>query len=483
MPEGPAPAPAGPHGDLGRRRHQSSRTVLGWVFVILSFLGVFAFVLPRDLAMEKQYTGDLRNRIVGARLIHDGRSPYFYKSRAGGGVRYYDPANFDSLRSSNITATPFFHHLLVPLAELPESRASIIWLLTEYLFFLGTLALALSLAATVPQRWAVLVMAALFLLTAGWKAHIALGQSYICIPFFAILFLWFLLRATSGALIYPAAAGLAAAFLVLIKPNAILFFIPFFFLARAIPRRQLLACCVPPLLLLAWILISPQERMLWQDYRAGVTEQIKMHQHLQPALQQNDPDPHFAVFEGIDQQAVARLEAQQPLSLFSENGNVFVLIEKVFHRHLSLTAMSISAIILIIAATGVYVLRRRRERTSSPAASLASPLASSLEQAAIMGFCLYMISDLFSPVYRHQYYTVQWICPLLIAAALFTSNRRWYYVLLFAGLLLNIIHLDFIKMGHTLGEYILLGTLLAFALLPRFVIPLADSLPDFQGRP
>jgi hypothetical protein len=202
-----------------------------------------------------------------------------------------------------------------------------------------------------------------------------------------------------------------------------------------------------------------------------VTEQIKMHQRLQPALQRNDPDPHFAVFEGIDQQAVARLEAQQPLSLFSENGNVFVLVDKVFHRHLSITGMSLAAGTIILLLTALYFLRLR------------DPGGSSLGNAAIMGFCLYMISDLFSPVYRHQYYTVQWICPLLIAAALFTTYRRWCYVLLFAGLLLNIIHVDFIKMGHTLGEYTLLATLLAFVLLPRFVIPFADSLPDFQGRP
>jgi hypothetical protein len=453
--------------------------ILGWLVVLLSLVGVFAFVLPRDLAMEKQYTGDLRNRVVGARLIHDGHSPYLYKWKAGDGTRYYDPANFDSLRSSNITATPFFHHLLVPLAEWPESRASIAWLLAEYLFILGTLAIALSMASTTRQQWAVLFTAALFLLTAGWKAHIALGQSYICIPFFAMLFLWFLLRATdrrpgrlnpSGSLIYLAAAGTAAAFLVLIKPNAVLFFIPFLFLARAFSRRQVWACFAPPLLLLAWIVISPHERALWRDYRAGVTEQIKMHQHLKPALQRNEPDPHFAVFEGIDQQAVARLVAQQPLSLFSENGNVFVLIEKVFHRRMSLIAMSIAAGTIILLLSILYFLRRRHA-TPVPAgaapASLSAPDRASLGHAAIMGFCLYMVSDLFSPVYRHQYYTVQWICPLLIAAALFTANRRWYYVLLISGLLLNIVHVDFIKMGHTLGEYILLGTLLGFVLLPE----------------
>jgi len=85
---------------------------------------------------------------------------------------------------------------------------------------------------------------------------------------------------------------------------------------------------------------------------------------------------------------------------------------------------------------------------------------------AIFGFCLYMIADLFSPIYRHQYYTVQWIFPLLLAAVNWSPQRKRWYGVLLIGLLLSIIHLPFVKMGNTIGEYLILLALLAISLLP-----------------
>src|SRR5579859_2004065 len=101
---------------------------LRWLIVIVCYGLVLAHAIYRDMRLEYEYCGDLRGRIVGARLIKDGKSPYFYKWRAGDGVRYYDPQNFTPTKVSSMTATPFFHHLLMPLAELPEREASKIWL-------------------------------------------------------------------------------------------------------------------------------------------------------------------------------------------------------------------------------------------------------------------------------------------------------------------------------------------------------------------
>jgi hypothetical protein len=87
-----------------------------------------------------------------------------------------------------------------------------------------------------------------------------------------------------------------------------------------------------------------------------------------------------------------------------------------------------------------------------------------MPKAAIFGFCLFMIADLFSPIYRHQYYTVQWILPLMLAASVFSLWRKGWYALLLTALLLNCIHLPFIKMGNTIGEYLFLFVLLALVL-------------------
>jgi len=48
-----------------------------WKWGLLA--GVLAVILwvavRRDIGYEKTYTGDLRNRVTGARLVKDGRSP------------------------------------------------------------------------------------------------------------------------------------------------------------------------------------------------------------------------------------------------------------------------------------------------------------------------------------------------------------------------------------------------------------------------
>src|SRR5438445_9849442 len=104
-----------------------SRKIVWFIFLTIC-AAVLAYALYRDIRVEQRYYGsDLRNRVVGARLIKDGRSPYFYKWRIADGVRYYDPDNFDPDNCEHdsisvITATPFFHHLLSPIADQPQSR-------------------------------------------------------------------------------------------------------------------------------------------------------------------------------------------------------------------------------------------------------------------------------------------------------------------------------------------------------------------------
>src|SRR6187549_2846741 len=88
-------------------------------YIIL--LSLLTHCIYRDIQLSKQNTGDLRNRVVGARLQKDGKDPYFYKWKKEDGFRYFDPANQGPLAVSNITATPFFHDLLFPVCNWPQS--------------------------------------------------------------------------------------------------------------------------------------------------------------------------------------------------------------------------------------------------------------------------------------------------------------------------------------------------------------------------
>ena len=420
-----------------------------WWILLLAGVLILGWSLDRDIRYSKAYPGDLRYRVVGARLVKDGRLPYFYKWKQGDGFRYYDPDNFDSLKAANITVSPFYLHLLTPIADLPQARIIWIWLVLEYLVLAAMTALGLFLATTTGQKQAVVAIALLFLLTNAWKNHVAEGQTYLLIPALALLFYAGVRR--PGPFVRGLAAGVIAGVLLLIRPNTIFFFLPFLFLARRYSRSWWLAFGLPLLLLAGWTLGSQRERALWLDYKHLLQEYVKLNQDLGPATAHNDPDPRFAKWEGIDKPAADSLSLHGIEKVYKENGNVFVLYKLVVHRRLPPVVWEMISIALIAAFGGCFYLRHR---------SFAS-----VSQLAIFAFCLYMINDLFSPVHRHQYYEVQWLCPLFLAAA--TAQRRYLpvYVCVIAGLFLGTVHFSFLKMQNTVGEYLILASLLALSLL------------------
>jgi hypothetical protein len=400
---------------------------------------VLWYAATRDIRYSREYMGDLRNRVVGARIIEDGGSPYFYKWKPGDSLRYYDPQAFDIYIPSISTSTPFLHRLLIPLADLPFATLMRVWMGVLYLLYFAMAGYALTLSRAPSARLAVLVVALLFLLTNAWELHTKYGQTYLLIP--ALAMLVFALRR------WPVLAGLAAAMLVMVRPNAVLFLVPLLLI-----RDLKWAFWAPAVVALGWVLLSPQERGLWGDYEEMLGEPVKIHQDLSPVTRPAVIDPGYRYWEGLDMDTARARIGRDPVRIFSENGNVFVLYRQLIGHRMPVALLGMSGVVVIALVVCILVLVRRRYGELEPA------------QLAILGFCLYMISDLFSPIYRHAYYAVQWIMPLLIAASLYRRRLNGWYLGLLAGLILNIVHLPFVRMGNTIGEYGFLGCLLAIAL-------------------
>jgi hypothetical protein len=422
-----------------------------WLILLVAGLGVLAWAIPRDIRYTRAYPVDLRNRVVGARLEKDGRLPYFYKWRPADGLRYYDPRNFDNWTASNITASPFFHHLLSPVADQPQATLLAGWLVSEYALLAGMTVLCFFLAKTTVQKQWVLGVSLLFLLTSAWKMHVSVAQIYLWIPAGALLFYACLHQ--PPRLAWGLAAGTLAAALVLIRPNMIFFFGPMVFLARRYPRSWWMAFFLPPLLGAGWVFGSPQERGLWREYGQLLQESVRVHQGLDPAVAVNAPDPHFAGWEGIDV-AGAKKQADSTEKLYLETSNAFILARYFTHRRPPPFVWPVAAVLLVI-ALGVCFYFKHRPFETLP-----------VSQVLIFAFCLYMMVDLFSPIYRIQYYSVQWLFPLLVAA-MSAGARQWRWMGLLAGyLILTTIHLPWGGKQNTLEEYALLAVLLGFSLIP-----------------
>lgn len=426
----------------------------GLALVLL--LLALGYCIYRDIHLEQQYTSDLRNRVVGARLEMEHISPYFYTWRPGDPVRYYDPNNIqwqdDSVAISKNTATPFLHQLMAPVAGLPERTISRIWLVLEYLLFIACAALALGMTVNRQQKGMVLAAALLFLFTEAWKSHIVTGQYYLLVPFLALLFYYLFRR--PGSLLNAAAAGVCAITLVLIRPNTLIFFLPFLFVLKRYSVRYISVFFVPVVLMAGLSLTNPWERSLWKDYRQFVGKSIQMHQSAGIDLVPQNNKPYYTDWEGWHQSAIKKSMAQYPFTLHCEHGNVFLLFDKITHTRLPLAVLNGSAAFIILLLLWLFARRQKQG-------------VQDLHVVAIAGFCLYMVSDLFSPVWRHQYYTVQWLFPVLLAAAHYKPEQRKWFIGIGVALLLNILNTSFIKMEHTIGEYLLLGVLLGMSFMRR----------------
>jgi hypothetical protein len=421
-------------------------------------------VFSRDWFLEKGGTADLRNRVVGARLQKDGQAPYFYKYHAGDTVRYYDYSNFGT-GVSNISSSPFFHTLLYPIADLPQRTISRIWLFVEYLLLIITLLLAYRLTKNHIQFILVSSAFILFLLTEAWKHHIIMGQVYIILPFLCMVIYYCLTKPDN--LIAAFIAGITAITLLLIRFNSAVFFLPFLFLVNRYSRKYLITLLIPVILLPAVYFSFENNRIYWKQYPSALAEFIKMHQNFGENSSRRPVIHKVSLneLEGWNKEAIIKLRDSSDFIPHSENANIFVLYYAVFKKRMPVQMMNIvcgSSILILLSL--FYWARKKYDLLNLP-------------NIAIFAFCLYMISDLSSPIWRHQYYTVQWLFPLLIAATVYNPAHKWLYGGLLAGLLLNILNTDFIKMEHTIGEYLILVILLYMSLTKGlYNIPRPDPL-------
>lgn len=411
---------------------------------------ILSWCIIRDVRIAKGYGCDLRNRVVGARLQMDGKLPYFYYWRPEHGVRYFDPLPKDTTYANAITASPFFHHLLYPIANLPQRQIARIWLAVQYGLFIASMLIAFSFTKNIRQRWAVAITGILFLFTTAWLELIHVSQIYILYPFLCLAFIYFFRR--SENLFFAFFAGLMAISLVLARPTMIVFFIPFLLLINRYSLKYLLVFFTPVIILLGYSFLNKMERSFWIDYKKGLAAQIEDHQSGSFGLRNLAfKQIRYEKWEGWNQDSIRKENLLHPIKLKREFASVQALAGNLFKKKLSTKELTYSFAIISALLITFFVIKRWKDPSMNVAI------------AAIFGFCLYMISDLFVPIVRSQYNTVQWIFPLLFCASFYDRRYKIFHLLLTLGLVLNVLTISQIKMRHTLGEYLILFTLLWFS--------------------
>ena len=144
-------------------------------------LGIVIFhSVQRDIKLESHNACDLRNRVIGARLEKDGKLPYAYAWIPSDGMRYYDPHNPNNGSGpSSITASPFFHQLMWPIADWPERTISRFWVFLSYLVLAGMILMTCGMTSKPRLKWLVVNTGILLTLTHSWQSQISTGQLYL----------------------------------------------------------------------------------------------------------------------------------------------------------------------------------------------------------------------------------------------------------------------------------------------------------------
>jgi Glycosyltransferase family 87 len=427
------------------------------IFVLNTILLAVLLVhsVYRDLILQRQYqyAPDLRNRVVGSRLIKDRKLPYSYAWHPTDGIRYFDVNNRNTgTGTSDITASPFFHQLFIPLFELPQKTVSIIWFWLQYLFLFGMIVMTCALTGNKKIKWLIINFAILFTVTEAWKDLIAEGQLYLFVGFLMNLIIFLLIRKTKFSFLL---AGILAAGFVLTRPIGIVFFIPFLFYQRKF--IYFLGTAFSMLLIYGlFILLSPYQKALYQDYIYSIKSYMHLHldENRESFKTQTLKIYPFSNLEEIDIKEVDRANQEPPIRVSTERGNFFVLYNKITHSKISLVVLNTISIFTILLLSVLFFLHIRK----NPAVDL---------QLLLFGFTLYMIVELYGPIYRSQYNTVQWF-PLVLTG--FLMIRDWMnivFLLLSLGLFLNITNFHWLPMRHTLGEICWLAAILMLVFSSR----------------
>lgn len=132
---------------------------------------------------------DLRNRVVGSRLMGRGYSPYFYKWHPADGERLLDPNDIRERLVNGNTVTPAVLTVMYPLTFPDYPQIRFIWTTIELLTVLAIIWMMLSrFRGNSPLTAAAIVILGIW---AGdyWFMHVERGQIHIFyILFFASMY-------------------------------------------------------------------------------------------------------------------------------------------------------------------------------------------------------------------------------------------------------------------------------------------------------
>jgi hypothetical protein len=396
---------------------------------------------------------DLRNRVVGARLMAAGESAYFHKWKAGEPETWLDPYEKQDQVVNGNTVTPTALQFFSVFNKLHYRNMKWVWIIFSFLCVLFSLLLVLWLLQwnRVPEYW--LLLPASILAAAAWKIHLYSGQVYIFYTLLLVLFFYCYSRK------YFFAAGLVAIFLAGIRLPFLVLFLPLFLVK---PERKMWQGLFTGLgiLLLVQLMFIPD----WQDYfRSMQIHALELTGKIPgiPVTTTAIPNPEGALLNDISGQ-------QQYLQSLSPD---ILSVQKILPQ----TSFFAKSFILPLLLLVIYLLLYLLSTLKKPVRYFSGT------GLLLSGFVLYILSEYFLPAPRFTYNFVQWLFPLAVLVCNGKIYPGWQMYLLFTGIIFNMVKLPFIPDSYSVGELLMLAATIGFILQQEKTVENKNAVGTFAN--
>ena len=171
------------------------------VLLLINILLIFAIFLSitgffTDVSNTMKYGGvDLRNRVVGARLMKNDLDPYYFKWEKGDPVELLDPRDNPDWEVNRVTVAPTVLVFHAVIAKLSYKTQRYIWFIFQWVLFIASLFLFSKCTNSVIKSKIIWICGLFFIGSSFyWRLHVERGQIYILYIFFIALSYWIYCR-------------------------------------------------------------------------------------------------------------------------------------------------------------------------------------------------------------------------------------------------------------------------------------------------
>lgn len=433
---------------------------LSTISIVILTLLIIAFGTWRSAQLQYQTgMGDMRGRVVGARLVKEGKLPYYYTWHPGDSLKYFFNQLIDTQRVlpppvSGLTASPAFLQALGPVAFLPQYQIDWGAFILFHIFFLIGITLALRYSQKQNRPYVLLILVPM-IITDGWLGNFVTVQYYMLFGFLLFMISWLLLRKQEII------AGILFAILILWRPTTLMFAFPFVIFGLKY-IRFLSGTFVTLAIYALVVLSSPFQKSLWQQYFVA----LKAHQaiHMSDTYTESPnrietlqflPNP----FEEEDYFRLDSIQKAHPIYVYPEASSFKSAYNSVL-GHKPPASLLLSLLVISIGSIWLWLfLKFRKEKNDAD-----------VEYKIILaGMLFYFLSSFFSSITSASYQFPQWWAVAAIFGIFYHRIPKGAYVLFFIGLVLNFYMLPGFKGKHFLSEiFLLLATFwAAVAPLPK----------------